>query len=363
MRTALAILIGIAAAACSAERDVTGTDGTMHGAGILDPASDDFHGKLAARVAYDLSTCARCHDPAKPGAAPACARCHDDGPSGCTSCHAMPPATGAHRAHASSGSPDSCRTCHPTPAHWMDPGHVGARAVIAFAPIAGPTASFDGARCQNVACHGVAAPAWNGGPAEAACGTCHGNPPANHAPGYACATCHPAGAAHVNGVLDVGVGCDGCHGSAGSPAPPRDLGGNVFTTAIGVGAHQAHLNVPSRLRGPIACATCHAVPTAVGDAGHIDSGPPAEVDPAHAWDRSSATCATWCHGAARPTWTKTGQAVCGSCHGIPPATAAHAPDLQLTDCVTCHSSSVDASGYPIVVDGQPSEHINGRVSF
>ena len=119
MRALLTLLL-LAAVACSAERAVDGTDGSMHGPGILDPDSDDFHGKLAARVDWDLSTCARCHDPGKPGAAPSCARCHGDGPSGCTSCHAMPPATGAHRAHASSGAPDSCRTCHPTPAHWME---------------------------------------------------------------------------------------------------------------------------------------------------------------------------------------------------------------------------------------------------
>ena len=81
------------------------------------------------------------------------------------------------------------------------------------------------------------------------------------------------------------------------------------------------------------------------------------------WDRSSATCATWCHGAARPIWTKTGQAVCGSCHGIPPADAAHAPTLQLTDCIKCHTKSVDANGYPVVDANNHSEHINGQIDF
>ena len=367
MRTALLVIVLVAA--CNAERAREPGGVTVHGAGILDRTSDDFHGKVLARVGWDTGVCASCHDPAKVDAAPPCEGCHADGPSGCTSCHASPPATGAHRAHAEVGA---CATCHPVPSGWRDPGHLGARAIIAFAPIAGPAARFDGARCSGVACHGAAladpaarntTPAWNGGAAEAACGTCHGAPPANHGGGYACATCHPADAPHVDGTVQVARGCDGCHGSASSAAPPRDLAGDTFTTAIGVGAHQAHLRGPSRLRGPVECKTCHAVPTMIEQAGHIDSAAPAEVDAALGWDRASVTCATWCHGAARPVWTRTGEAVCGSCHGIPPVDGAHAPTMQLTDCATCHPGSVDASGYPIVHDDLTSEHINGHVDL
>jgi len=72
---------------------------------------------------------------------------------------------------------------------------------------------------------------------------------------WLCATCHPASAPHIDGALQIGrtAGCDGCHGTAASPAPPVDLAGNTATTALGVGAHQAHLSdMPLT-----SCATCH----------------------------------------------------------------------------------------------------------
>jgi hypothetical protein len=100
--------------------------------------------------------------------------------------------------------------------------------------------------------------------------------------------------------------------------------------------------------------------------GHIDSAGPAEVDPAIGWDRTTGTCTTSCHGPSRPVWTTTGGAVCGACHGIPPVSAGHTPDMKLTDCVHCHPGSVDANGYPIITNGPngpTSEHINGHVDI
>ena len=362
------VLVLLVVAACSAERADTGTSGSVHDPGILDAKSDRFHGKVLAENHWDLGVCMTCHDQSKPGAAPSCENCHADGPAGCGSCHGNPPPSGAHVAHTAKFA---CTTCHPTPTDWKDPDHMGDAPRFAFAAIAGAGAAFDGTRCSNVYCHGATladpaatnkTPVWDGGAALAACGTCHGAPPANHGGGYACDSCHPKDAPHVDGIVEAPTACDGCHGQNGSPAPPRDLSGNVFTTALGVGAHQAHLTAPQHLRGPIACTDCHVVPSTITSAGHIDSPPPAEVVVAAGWDRTSATCTNACHKDARPVWTKTGEAVCGSCHGIPPANAAHAPTLQLTDCVTCHSSSVDANGYPIV-NGQNSEHINGRIDF
>lgn len=379
MRAALNILLLVLVTACSAERGLGDGGASVHGPGILDPASDNFHGKVAERAAWDVAVCMTCHDQTKTDAAPPCAKCHADGPSGCTSCHKMPPMTGAHLKHAGDGAPASCAKCHPVPTNWTDPGHFAAKAILAFAPIAGPNATFDGTRCQNVACHGATladggatntAPAWNGGPAEATCGTCHGAPPATHVQqgGYACVTCHPAGSPHVDGTLNIGrtTGCDGCHGTAASPAPPVDLSGNTLTTALTVGAHQAHLLVPTKLRGPIACITCHAVPAMITTVGHIDSPAPAEVNAEIGWDRTTATCTASCHGTSRPTWTSTGAAVCGACHGIPPNDASHTPTMQLSDCATCHPGSVDATGYPIITsgpNGPTSEHINGHVDL
>jgi hypothetical protein len=56
----------------------------------------------------------------------------------------------------------------------------------------------------------------------------------------------------------------------------------------------------------------------------------------------------------------------GSCHGIPPATAAHRPDLPLTSCATCHPRTVDGFGNILVSSvpgGLTSEHINGIVDL
>src|SRR5690606_28376013 len=107
------------------------------------------------------------------------------------------------------------------------------------------------------------------------------------------------------------------------------LAGNQFTTALGVGAHQAHLRGAARLATPIACATCHLVPATTLAAGHIDSPAPAEVAANVGWDRASATCTTACHGTTSPAWTSTGEVSCGSCHGLPPSTAAHTPSMPV----------------------------------
>jgi hypothetical protein len=132
--------------------------------------------------------------------------------------------------------------------------------------------------------------------------------------------------------------CSGCHGSASSSAPPFDLEGNTFTTALGVGAHQAHLQAPSGLRAPIACETCHLVPATLTAVGHLDAAP-AEVNAVLGWDRSSETCTTWCHGQARPKWTSHGEVVCGSCHGVPPTDTNHNPQMTIATCSNCHAGT------------------------
>jgi predicted CxxxxCH...CXXCH cytochrome family protein len=132
-------------------------------------------------------------------------------------------------------------------------------------------------------------------------------------------------------------------------------------------------------------------------AGHIDSELPAEVFPAVAgvgtlaradgaapvYDAANATCGSvYCHGAgtradrdtaptrnATPSWTGgTGQAVCGSCHGIPPKDGLHTQTWTITDCERCHAPSITASG-AIKIDVDPatgaisSHHLDGQVSI
>ncbi|MDB4960095.1 MAG: cytochrome family protein [Myxococcales bacterium] len=360
---------------------------TVHPRGILDQASDDFHGKELARQGYDFGVCASCHgDDLRGGAAKVdCMSCHSDGPSACVTCHGDGPTTGAHLAHRGT---TPCAECHTVPAAWDAPGHIlgdrapaevtfGARARLT--PVAadreGPPAFADGT-CSNVYCHGDALgaaggtatrPRWNEAAPTGTCVRCHAAPPPSHlAAQTTCIACHPA-SAHIDGITQVGSssGCDGCHGTAASAAPPRDLLGNMFTTALGVGAHQAHLQAPAGLRGPIACTTCHLVPGALTATGHIDSALPAEIESTLAWDRTSATCSSaWCHGVARPVWTQTGGAACGSCHGIPPATASHAPGMPLTSCATCHPQTVTSTGSIVITagpNGSTSEHMDGDI--
>lgn len=383
----------IVVAACATERarpDAAPASG-IHPAGILDPASDDFHGRELARRGWDLALCAGCHGEDFGGGAArsSCNECHPAGPDACATCHRPGSMSGAHRTHALADV--ACAECHVVPARWDADGHVrrggeadpppaevvlGARAQHTLDPAdrAG-AAVFAGGACANVYCHGdvlraggglATRPRWDDPTPPGGCDRCHASPPPSHAQDR-CETCHPASAPHLDGAVQIGrtAGCDGCHGDATSPAPPVDLAGNTFTTALGVGAHRAHVLAPSRLRGPVACATCHQVPAQVGAPGHLDSPPPAEVEAPLGWDRAAATCASaWCHGGARPVWTETGGAACGTCHGVPPAS--HAPGLPITACAGCHPRTIDPSGAIILTpgpDGPTSEHIDGDVDL
>lgn len=403
MRLVIALLAATGAAAgaasaltaCSDERPAP--DGgpatvSVHPAGILDPQSEQFHGKELQRHDWDFSVCAKCHgDDFTGGAAKkSCLTCHAEGPTACVTCHGAGPISNAHVVHREIARL-ACSECHIVPARWDDEGHIrshgvaittppkvtfGARAGFTIDPAdrSGPPTWQDGT-CRNVYCHGdvlhaaggtATEPRWNDPAPAGACDRCHGDPPPSHARSD-CATCHPPGAPHIDGAVQVGsdAGCSGCHGDATSPAPPSDLSGNTQISAIGVGAHRAHLDVPTGLRGPIPCSTCHLVPTRVDDPGHIDTPAPAEVLPQMSWDRTTGTCgSTPCHVASRPVWTAKGGVFCGSCHGIPPASSPHTPTMGLASCVACHSQTVDGFGSIVLTTGPggvTSKHINGVV--
>lgn len=150
---------------------------------------------------------------------------------------------GAHTAHVEAGllaAAFDCSTCHPKPATVKAPLHADGTVQITFDPLATASgtlvAAYDRTSrgCANTYCHGGFAggnlrnaPAWNGGAAQGACGTCHGDPAAaipalsrTHsylAAGSTAATCnvcHPAtvkadgtidvaGRKHVDGALQV----------------------------------------------------------------------------------------------------------------------------------------------------------------
>jgi predicted CxxxxCH...CXXCH cytochrome family protein len=164
------------------------------------------------------------------------------------------------------------------------------------------------------------------------------------------------------------LGCSlGCHGTDASNAPPRSTSGATETTAVGVGAHQAHVDVAPTWHLRIECADCHVVPTTVGAAGHLDGDGKAEVTfgaraGVSSWNGS--TCTTGCHGSpawggthTTPTWTQVDgtQRACGSCHGAPPPP----PHPNDANCASCHPTMEEGS----LAFRDPESHINGVIDL
>ncbi len=305
---------------------------------------------------------------------------------------------GAHREHlAASGwhAQVLCHDCHQVPTTLADAGHTDSPlpAELTF----GDKAAADGAipswdapttTCSNY-CHGQTlaggvhtTPDWTRvDGTEAACGNCHGLPPSAphvNARTDQCTLCHPTVDAalnivdpvrHIDGVLNTrgALGCDSCHGSNGNPAPPTDLQGRSSTSLRSVGAHRTHLGV-STWRADITCAACHKVPGNISDPSHIDGtvgveltwGLLAQQDGASPSFNGS-SCTNYCHGQTlaggsntTPDWTTVNgtEAVCGSCHSLPPP----APHPANNNCENCHPTM--AAGQTIT---DPSRHIDGIV--
>lgn len=326
---------------CAQEREPC-TDCEVQG--VHRAGYDRVHAQDLAARGYDLETCQGCHGNNFGGNdnAPSCLSCHEKGPTACDTCHENPPTTAAHPAHRAQGL--TCMECHVTPTNWD--GHASGRPISGPAQVTHP--SWDGTKCTNAYCHGNAQPRWNGGPQEAACGSCHGVPPPSHARSE-CAECHKEGK-HVDGKLDVGMTCTSCHSS-----PPS------------TGAHVAHMT-GGFFSLPIACSECHQVPNTVTDVGHIDSPAPAEImfgsiatargaNPT--WNGQSCSDVS-CHGPLQPAWNGTAEesAYCAGCHGLPPTTSSHNSGMTIFDCVSCHAQSVTQFGGIRVGTGK---HVNGVI--
>lgn len=358
----IAALLGVVAlgaylVGCGDARPLDGRAAAMHPAGF----ADDHSAALRA-TGWDPAPCLACHADEGPGA---CTDCHEDGPDACDVCHRAPDPP--HRAHAGF----DCVTCHPVPAERATPGHIEDRAEdVRFSGLAqgaGHRPAYVDGRCSDTACHGgvdalTPSPAW-GGRLMGGCAACHGLPPTDH-PNDRCDRCHgdvvdAAGAIvdpalHLDGEIQAldwrALPCDGCHGGPDA-GPPPDLDGRVDPAARGVGAHDAHRAPASA--APVPCSTCHVVPARNDAPGHLDDATPgAEVVFSGAGDTAryvGGQCAdTRCHGPDRPNWT--GDAPCGTCHGLPPAE--HPPG----DCARCHPTAAPDLGI-----ARPAAHIDGRV--
>jgi predicted CxxxxCH...CXXCH cytochrome family protein len=184
------------------------------------------------------------------GAADDCGVCHSPPGSRTFTTISGRPDLGAHQAHLGAGTlrgPLDCGDCHLVPKRAYDPGHadsplpaevfppgwVGGLARADSAPV-GYNATAQ--TCTNY-CHGSGAalvkadqtvglkrsPNWFSGPAQAACGSCHGTPPEDGTLGHSIAT-----------SLST---CSSCHGlSVNSDGTIR-----FFSTADG-GSTSFHIN-------------------------------------------------------------------------------------------------------------------------
>lgn len=334
-------------------------------------------------------TCTTCHgDPVAKSAAP------PKGTKGETA--TTQSAVGAHQAHLrpSTWRRDVlCNDCHALP---VMTDHSDGKTDFVWSSIAtaaGATPLYDttGHGCTSVYCHGTTLkPAIAGGTIARepffdqvdgtfnACGaSCHTNPPGGtHPSSTACASCHGAVISaydpvtkvatwkdrtlHVDGIVERStLSCTTCHGDAttADPAPPRSTKGETATTAIAVGAHQAHLG-PSAWRKDIACNECHVVPTSTS---HFDGktdltfGAVAVARGTKpAYEAASGKCSdVYCHGngllgaapsgkvARTPVWNVVDGtwSACGTtCHSNPPG-GTHPTD---TACATCHGAVVSS---------------------
>ncbi len=304
---------------------------------------------------------------------------------------------GAHQNHlteSASHDPIACTECHvvPKPATSFPTGTSIVRpgAQITFGDLAkakgsSPTYDYNNASCSNTYCHQSIVPTNNPDwqaprDSTAACGSCHGLPPASpHPQNSDCFKCHGSvidqnrqfvnKKLHINGQVDTAnLACNSCHGTDANGGPPPDLEGNTTSNFAGVGAHQNHLTA-SATHDEVACNSCHVVPPDTSNHPPPDAGPPATItfgglatnnNSTPVYDASTHQCSnTYCHQAYSPTnnpnWLAPldSTAACGSCHGLPPA----APHPQNSDCSKCHAAVIDANRNFV----NKSLHINGNI--
>jgi len=227
-----------------------GTDTTPHPVPFNDPVHDNTTSATFTGATFPPG-CITCHDVSAPSTkvGPVCQTCHVAASPltslNCTSCHALPPDSGApagaaypnvegahaeHIALTGAGNPISCDTCHnglgPSLLnlnHYdraksrVPPGDV---AFLATYNAESGASSFSsaGLSCSNVSCHGgQATPAWQTGAinVDTQCSNCH-------AQGTAQFNSYNSGEHQVH-VAGQGLLCTFCHNTT-------TLAVNHFTT-------------------------------------------------------------------------------------------------------------------------------------
>jgi predicted CxxxxCH...CXXCH cytochrome family protein len=295
----------------------------------------------------------------------------------CSTCHGAPPPAAPDGTHPRVATDlRYCWACHPgtvDSSGRIIPGGLHQDGKVEWTSQGHP----DGYRSPAV--HGRDFFAFVSGADVPPCAGCHGTdydiPVAG---GESCNSCHAAA-----GWTGWQGNCSFCHGTK-SPAtqagyavadhptwsaPPDAISQRLTGAPVEdrTGAHVIHLT-GSAYALPFRCDACHQVPTTVA---HISGRnaraavaltAPGQAGPPDAggWDPGTSTCATACHGAGgSPPWPLRGIA-CDGCHGVPPATTAHAglDGSDLTACNGCHPATIAAAG---VIDVAGGQHVNGRI--
>ncbi len=301
----------------------------------------------------------------------------------CGSCHALPPASGAHDMHSVTNGVD-CGKCHAgyrMTDSTISPTHHNNAVVEVDGTLDGGTYTAIDSSCSNVSCHvGLTRPVnWYTGTIR--CGSCHGLPPDS--------------GAHTVHVTDEQVDCEVCHSGYRMADSSRNaqhhgngttdidglLDGGRFTrsdtSCSNVGCHGGSAVPVNWYDTTLTCGLCHALPPATGSHGyhvateHIDcsechsgfsmvdssvsqvnhNNGTTEVDGSidgGSFTHGDSSCSNvGCHGAASAINWYTGSIGCGTCHGTPPDSGAHLVHTTNNgiDCSECHEgySMLDSS--------------------
>ena len=370
-----------------------GAGGGVPPAAVADPRSPESHGRFLRSRGYapmldpsDADACGTCHAGvatrpagialAAPGA-PSCTSCHTtpEGALGCGTCHGQ--GTRAHpprdrcffpsdpidRAHAAHAEPSAsraeglaCSTCHPTPTSGAPAGvHANGWVDVWF--------DFAVAGREAVRCRRAAPGRATRARARAGVGRRHD---VRRLPRVTAGRPSAARAAATTGQRRR-------HGPR--RRAPRERKGRPRRRERPAAARGSddpwRGPAPARRTPigsrPVACETCHAVPSGAeregkGQAGVRLAGLAGRGGRRPSYDPATKTCAgTYCHegaGATRPAprWTDTSPASCASCHGAPPP----APHAQSTACggAICHQGRTD--GLTITPAGR-LRHVDGSI--
>lgn len=230
-----------------------------------------------------------------------------------------------------------------------------------FDRLAARPGTFD---CSSSRCHG---PTYDGNGIALSCNGCHASA------GWAswqqsCSFCHGSRADAAKAGYELAAHPEWA-------APPDDVSMRLTGVSDGAaGAHQKHVNpnVPSPVRGPIACAECHVLPaTAIHPLNYaldLPFGPLSRSQGAQpVWDANTLTCsANYCHGtfaygavrgsAASLAWTGALDG-CQTCHGMPPTGHGFGGTSDPRSCAPCHPDTVLPDG---TIDLAKGRHVNGQ---